>query len=228
VNVSNTVVERTTVINVYHNNVTNVTYVNQHVAGGVTVVSHDTFVNARPVARNVVAVPERELAGAPVSHTFAAAPVHASLVGEGRPATVRPPARILNRTVVTARTPAPAPAKFQEGAFGNQGNNPPVRGLQPSQPQPGYRPPPRGLNEQGTQPAAQGQRGLAEGANRNAEPQTPAQNPYTRPAPPVRQPTPAEQQADAAKQAQYQQQHEQVHQKAAKPAGKSRDEDKKH
>ena len=57
VNVTNTVVERTTVINVYHNNVTNVTYVNQHVNGGVTVVSHDTFVNARPVSRNVVAVP---------------------------------------------------------------------------------------------------------------------------------------------------------------------------
>ena len=49
VNVTNTVVERTTVINVYHNNVTNITYVNQRVNGGVTVVSHDTFVNARPV-----------------------------------------------------------------------------------------------------------------------------------------------------------------------------------
>ena len=90
VNVTNTVVERTTVINVYHNNVTNVTYVNQHVNGGVTVVSHDTFVNARPVWRNVVAVPDRELAAAPVSRSFSAPPVHASLVGEGRPATARP------------------------------------------------------------------------------------------------------------------------------------------
>ncbi len=175
VNVTNTVVERTTVINVYHNNVTNVTYVNQRVNGGVTVVSHDTFVNARPVARNVVVVPQRELAGAPMAHTFAATPVHASFVGEGRPATARPPAAILNRTVVTARTPAPAPARFggeQPGgrgaAFGNTGNNPPVvRGGQPSQSPSGYRPPTSGPIEQGTQPAPQEQRGGFQGANGN-------------------------------------------------------------
>ena len=132
VNVTNTVVERTTIINVYHNNVTNVTYMNQHVNGGVTVVSHDTFVNARPVSRNVVAVPAGELAAAPVSRSFSAPPVHASLVGEGRPATARPPAAVLNRTVVTKRTPAPAPARFQEqqgqpGAPANRGGNPAPR-----------------------------------------------------------------------------------------------------
>ena len=48
VNVTNVRVERTTIINVYRNtNTTNVTYVNQRVGGAVTVVSHDTFVNAQ-------------------------------------------------------------------------------------------------------------------------------------------------------------------------------------
>ncbi len=206
VNVTNTVVERTAIINVYHNNVTNVTYVNQHVNGGVTVVSHDTFVNARPVSRNVVAVPARELAAAPVSRSFSAPPVHASLVGEDRPATARPPAAVLNRTVVTKRTPAPAPARFQEQQ--GQPGAPPNRAANPAPAAPavsGYRPPLRQIDQQGAAP-----QGAAE--NRNA---APAANPAARPAPPVRQPTPEERQSDAAKQSQYQQQHEAVHQKAA-------------
>jgi uncharacterized protein DUF6600 len=219
VNVTNTVVERTTVVNVYHNNVTNITYVNQHVNGGVTVVSHDTFVNARPVGRNVVAVPDRELAAAPVARTFSAAPVHSSLVGEGRPATARPPAAVINRTVVTRRTPGPAPARFEEqpgapgepGAPANRaGNQPPTRTLQPSQPQPGFRPPPHPIEEQGaSQPPRRD--GAGESVNRNAAPPV---NPAARPAPPVRQPTPSEQQTDTAKQNQWQQQHQEVHQKA--------------
>jgi len=172
VNVTDTVVERTTVVNVYHNNVTNITYVNQHVNGGVTVVSHDTFVNARPVGRNVVAVPDRELAAAPVARTFSAPPVHSSLVGEGRPATARPPAAVLNRTVVSSRTPAPAPARFEEqprgpgapsapGAPVNRpGNQPPARAFQPPplqpsqpQPQPANRPAPRTFDQQNAPPS---------------------------------------------------------------------------
>lgn len=208
VNVTNTVVERTTIINVYHNNVANVTYVNQHVNGGVTVVSHDTFVNARPVSRNVVAVPERELAAAPVARTFSAPPVHASLVGEGRPVAARPPAAVLNRTVVTMRTPSPAPPKFQEQ--GAPGAPPNREGNAPPAPNTAFRPPPRQIEGQGAPP-----QGAGESVNRNTAPAG------TRPAPPVRQPTPEEQQSDAAKQSQYQQQHQEVHPKApAKPADK--------
>lgn len=181
VNVTNTVVERTTVVNVYHNNVTNITYVNQHVNGGVTVVSHDTFVNARPVGRNVVRVPDRELAAAPVARTFSTAPVHSSLVGEGRPATARPPAAVLNRTVVTRRTPAPAPPRFQEqpGALPSRGENqPPTRPFQPPQPQPSQ-PQPQPGNRLGT-------RGFDQ-QDAPAQPQTqPSQpQPGNRPGPPV-------------------------------------------
>ena len=73
VNITNTRVNVTKVTNVYNTvvinrNANNITYANREVSGGVTVVSHDTFVNARPIARNVVSVPARELAAAPVSH----------------------------------------------------------------------------------------------------------------------------------------------------------------
>src|SRR4029077_1596973 len=57
-NITNTTVSVTRITNVYNTvvinrNVNNITYVNRNVNGGVTVVSHDTFVNARPVGRNV-------------------------------------------------------------------------------------------------------------------------------------------------------------------------------
>lgn len=233
VNVTNTVVERNTVLNVYHNNVTNIAYVNQHVNGGVTVVSHDTFVNARPVARNTVAINQRDLAAAPVTRTFAPQPLHTSLVGEGRPATARPPTAILNRTVVTARTPAPAPGRFEEqpgargNTFGNRDNTQPAaRTVQPSQP--AYRPAPRVFEQQGNSPPQQGAQNQPQQRGGDTFRGNPsAQNPMTRPAPPVRQPTPAEQQADAAKQSRYQQQHEQVHQKPGKPAPRPRRENDK-
>ena len=59
VNVTNTTVSVTRVTNVYNTvvvnktTVNNVTYVNQRVNNGVTVVSRDTFVNARPCRRTL-------------------------------------------------------------------------------------------------------------------------------------------------------------------------------
>jgi len=158
VNVTNTVVERTTVVNVYHNtNVTNVTYVNQHVGGAVTVVSHDTFVNARPVSRNVVAVPAGELAAAPVSRSVAVEPAHASIVGAGRPATALPPAAVMNRTAVVKRPPPPPAARFGAAASvsavrpsnGPVQPNQPSQPSQPAQPNAGYRPPNRPAGQPG-------------------------------------------------------------------------------
>ena len=82
VNITNTTVNVTKVTNVYNTvivnrstTVNNITYVNQRVTNGVTVVSHDAFVNARPVAQNVMRVDAREIAAAPVSHVVAAEPV---------------------------------------------------------------------------------------------------------------------------------------------------------
>ena len=121
VNVTNTNVTVTRVSSVYNTvvinrttNANNITYANRAVNGGVTVVSRETFVNARPVAGNVVSVPPRELAAASVSHTVVVEPVRSSVIGAGRQVTTRPPATATSRPVVALRTPAPMPGSFEQ------------------------------------------------------------------------------------------------------------------
>jgi hypothetical protein len=120
INVTNTVVNVTRVTNVYdmynsnQRNVTNITYVNQRVNNGVTVVSRETFVNARPVFRNVVRYDERQIVQAQVEPRIQVQPVRASVLGAGAPARVRPPQAILNRQVVATRRPSPPKAPFEQ------------------------------------------------------------------------------------------------------------------
>jgi hypothetical protein len=137
VNITNTSVNITRVTNVYNTvivnrSVNNITYVNRNVSGGVTVVSRETFVNARPVARNVVLVPAKELAAAPVSRTVAVEPVRSSVLGTGAPAANKPPAAMISRPVVALRTPAPMPRSFEQrqvqagGHLNEQSSNQPM------------------------------------------------------------------------------------------------------
>jgi hypothetical protein len=115
VNVTNTVVNVTRVTNVYNQrNVTNITYVNQRVNNGVTLVSRDTFVNARPVARNLGRFDARQMADAPVQRGIQVQPVRASVLGSGAPARFRPPQAIVNRQVVATQRPAPARQPFEQ------------------------------------------------------------------------------------------------------------------
>jgi hypothetical protein len=121
VNFTNTRVDITRVTNVYNTAVmsrstpvNNITYANRNVNGGVTVVSRDTFVNARPVARSVVSVPARELAAAPVSERVGVEPERTSVLGTGRPMTNKPPAAVTSRPVVALRTPAPMPRSLDQ------------------------------------------------------------------------------------------------------------------
>jgi len=124
VNITNTAVSVTRVTNVYNtvivnrtsvnNPVNNITYVNQRGNNGVTVVSHDAFVNARPVAQNVMRVDAREIAAAPVSHVVEAEPIRTSVIGAGRPAPVKPPASVISRPVVAVRTPPPPPRPIEQ------------------------------------------------------------------------------------------------------------------
>jgi len=198
VNVTNTSVNVTTITNVYNKVVINkttsvneITYANQHVNGGVTVVSHETFVNSRPVAQNAMRVEPKELAAAPVSHVVQAEPVRQSVVGAGRPAPAKPPATVINRQVVAVRTPPPPPRPIEQrqaaagghlnqqplvrpAAAGNQGAH-----TQPSQSQEGFRPftPAAGGNgnaqvKQLAQrpPVTMEKQGTPEAENRNAEP----------------------------------------------------------
>jgi hypothetical protein len=85
-----------------------VTYVNQRVPGAVTAVSHETFVSARPVGRSTIAMDGR-LGRAPVVGTAAPLPPQrAAVLGHSGPPVAAPPARVVERPVVTRRPP-PAP-----------------------------------------------------------------------------------------------------------------------
>jgi hypothetical protein len=121
VNITNTRVDTGHVTNVYNyyatpgaREVSQITYANRGVPGGVTVVSRETFVSARPVARNVVAVNAEEIARAPVTHVAAVAPVRASVLGAGAPAASAPPSAVQERRVISNRMPAAPPPSFSE------------------------------------------------------------------------------------------------------------------
>jgi hypothetical protein len=120
VNITNTAVSVTQVRNVYDTVIVNrraannITYANQRGNYGVTVVSHDAFVNARPVAQNVMRVDAREIAAAPVSHVIAAEPIRSSVLGAGQPVRVKPPASVISRPVVAVRTPPPPPRPIEQ------------------------------------------------------------------------------------------------------------------
>jgi hypothetical protein len=89
----------------------NVRYVNQGVVGAVTVVSHDAFIGARPVARAMVIVPQREIVQAQVvGPTAAIAPVRESVLARpvGATAVRTPPARVADRAVFAKTAPPPA------------------------------------------------------------------------------------------------------------------------
>jgi hypothetical protein len=146
INITNTNVNVTRVTNVYNTvivnkstTINNITYVNQHVTNGVTVVSHDAFVNARPAAQNMMKVEPREIASAPVSRAVAAEPVRASVIGAGRPVANRPPEAVVSRPVVAVRTP-PAPPRSieqrQSQAGGHLNEQTLVRPVGPSRPAP--------------------------------------------------------------------------------------------
>ena len=137
VNVTNTVVNVTRVTNVYNvynsnqRNDTRITYVNQRANNGVTLVSRDTFVNARPVQRNLGRFDARQMADARVEREVQVQPVKASVLGSGAPARFKPPQAIVNRRVVATQKPAAPRQPFGQGQAVN------VRTEQPNaRPQP--------------------------------------------------------------------------------------------
>ena len=115
----------THVTNINVVNVTNVRYVNQNVQGAVTVVPHEAFISARPVAQASVRVDARVVAQAQVVGTTAqVAPRRESVMARTGPPVAAPPARFADRAVV-ARTAPPAPpvsfAAKRQALEANQG-----------------------------------------------------------------------------------------------------------
>lgn len=190
VNVTNTRVNVTQVTNIYNttiinNNttVTRVNYANQRVPSAITAVSHDTFVNARPVYRNIAQVDTQRLASAPVTYREPVRPVRASVVGAGAPVRVKPPAAIVNRQVVATRNPTPPRPEFNGSPAQNARPTSNVRTEAPAS-----TPHPATLEEQGRPPAAERpqQPSAQQRPQPEARPTQPAPQARSVPQPPAR------------------------------------------
>jgi len=210
VNITNTRVTVTQVTNVYNTTIINnrntttmnrVTYVNQRVPNAVTAVSHQTFVNARPVNSNLVRVDERQIAEAHVVHDVPVQPAKQSVLGAGRPVAARPPAPVENRQVVATRAPTPPRPSIDERQAAN------VRTETPRKPQPA------GLPESASHPQPPAAEARPSGSRPTATASAPVPrppsaqggHPYVRPAPAVQE-NPQRQQSEEQKFQTWQQQ----------------------
>ena len=111
INISNTtVINRTTVINVYNNytvnHVTNINYTYADNIRAVTVVNQAAFVGGRSVAQSTMRVSAAEIQSPRVVTTAALTPSRESIVGAAAVARAKPPATLANRQVVTKMKPA--------------------------------------------------------------------------------------------------------------------------
>jgi hypothetical protein len=115
------------VTNITLQNMSNVRYRNREAPGSVTIVTRETFVNARPVRRNMVVLTQERLRAAPVAGSAAPyAPTRASVLPQtGRPVS-QPPADVSRRRVVVRNAPPPAPVPFsaRERALQSQPGRP--------------------------------------------------------------------------------------------------------
>jgi hypothetical protein len=113
VNVTNTTVNVVNVTNVYNNvTVNKITYMHQNNVAAITAVSHETFVNARPVGPAAVRVTAEQARNVQIQRGFTVAPVQKSVVGAAPPATVRPPQAVMQRQVVAKQVPPPPRPSF--------------------------------------------------------------------------------------------------------------------
>ena len=132
INVSNTTVNTTVINNVYNTIVINkktvdITYVNRAVPGAVTATSTQAFAAAQPVARNLIKVDQRAIAGAPVRALApAVVPTKQAVLGSSPVALAKPPASVHSRPVVARTPPPPPPPPFElrQEAIKNNGGKP--------------------------------------------------------------------------------------------------------
>jgi hypothetical protein len=137
VNITNTTVNVVNVTNVYNNvNVNKVTYMHQNNVTAVTAVSHDTFVNARPVAAATVRVNPQQLRSAEIQRGASAMPERKSIIGAGAPAlaNARPSEEVMRRQVVVKLPPPASPMSSP------QGGRPPMQQGRPGMQQQGQPP----------------------------------------------------------------------------------------
>jgi uncharacterized protein DUF6600 len=122
INITNTrLIDRTYISKVYNdytvNHVTDMAYANREAPGAVTAVSRETFVNARPVAKESIHVTSEEIRSARVVDSTPLAPSRTSYVAStARVASAKPTFSFQQKAVV-AKLPPRAPA--EQGTYTN-------------------------------------------------------------------------------------------------------------
>jgi hypothetical protein len=118
VNVTNTVISNTTITNVYKNyssntiNVNHVNYVNRTVAGAVTAVPSNVFVNAQPVRPAAIRLDRKAVTTGQVTRVAPIAPSMHSVIGAGKAAGARPSREAFDRQVFVRNAPPPGERPF--------------------------------------------------------------------------------------------------------------------
>jgi hypothetical protein len=136
VNQNNTVINNTTITNVYNNyssgtiNVNQVNYTNRTVENAVTAVRRDVFVGAQPVSSARLKFDDRAGRTGEVMRVAPVAPTAHSVIGAGKVAKARPAREVFERDVVARRAPPPATGSFAKREQLLQKN--PGRPLEPS------------------------------------------------------------------------------------------------
>jgi flagellar biosynthesis GTPase FlhF len=118
VNVNNTVINNTTIINVYNNysrgtiNVDQVNYANRRVEGAVTAVPSTVFVNAQPVRPAAIRVDRKVGTTGEITRVAPIAPSARSVTGAGKTAEARPSREAIDRPVFVRNAPPPGERPF--------------------------------------------------------------------------------------------------------------------
>ena len=135
VNVNNTVINNTTITNVYNNystntiNVEQVNYANRTVIGAVTAVPRTVFVNAQPVRQSALRLDHKAGATGGITRIAPIAPIARSVIGTGKVVEARPAREVIDRRVFVRNTPPPSERPFAAREQQLQKN--PGRALEP-------------------------------------------------------------------------------------------------
>ena len=137
VNVNNTVINNTTITNVYNNyssgniNVNQANYANRDVEQAITVVPGNVFENAQPVGPAAIRVDRKALKTGETMRIAPIAPSERSVMGAGNKAKAHPAPEVFDRRVVAHNAPPPAESPFAKRAKYLQ-QHPGQGGLEPA------------------------------------------------------------------------------------------------
>ncbi|PIV33831.1 MAG: hypothetical protein COS34_05600 [Lysobacterales bacterium CG02_land_8_20_14_3_00_62_12] len=120
VNVNNTVINHTTITNVYNNyasgnaQINQSNYANRSVSNAITAVPGEVFVNARSVRGATLTLGRNAASAGEISRFAAVAPSQRSVLGAGATTQTRPAREVLTRPVFARTAPPPEPTPFAE------------------------------------------------------------------------------------------------------------------